>query len=369
MRESSPQPALADAGVAAPGGGVESSRRSAFNNPVTTVTPPRRSVAEIKDEQTKGADTLDDADALVDDSGVPGADLQDASFYSEALGREMPYAVYLPAAYLAAPDERFPVLYMLHGAGGNYTEWTAFGLTDAATQLMGDGLLRPFIIVMPEGEKSYWANGLAGDGLNWGDYVVHDLVSYIDATYRTIPERESRAIGGDSRGGFGALYLAFTYRDVFGIAGAHSPSLSDLDGIEEPLVDQETFASYDPVRLAEDLFWWDAPWVWLDVGADDDWLPAVDFLDRTLTGRYIYHRFSIYSGGHTQDYWSGDVVDYLLFYGAAFANGLPYLALPMPEFVPEATPEPVASVEPAPAPEDNDAAASPQPVASPAQVG
>lgn len=349
VRETSPQTALADSASGAPAS-ANSARRAAFNNPVTTVTPPRKSVAELTGTGSGAASVQDDARARLDEASANEPDLRDASFYSAALDREMPYAVYLPAEYFAEPEERFPVLYMLHGAGGNYTEWASFGLTTAATGLMADGLIRPFIIVMPEGEKSYWADGLAGDGLNWGDYIVHDLVGHIDTTYRTIPERESRAIGGDSRGGFGALYLAFTYTDLFGVAGGHSPSLSDLDGIEDPLVDQEAFASYDPVRLAEDMFWWNSPWVWLDVGAEDDWLPAVDFLDRTLTGRYIDHRFSIYSGGHTQDYWSGDVADYLLFYGDAFANGVPYLALPQPEPAPEpaqtAAPEPEAVVEP-----------------------
>jgi enterochelin esterase-like enzyme len=357
IRETSPRTALADSGANAPASQA-SARRAAFNNPVTTVTPPRNSVAQVQEEQSGTAGILNNAGAPPAEASFSAPELRDASFYSEALGREMPYAVYLPARYFTEPEERFPVLYMLHGAGGNYTEWAAFGLTAAATRLTADGLLQPFIIIMPEGEKSYWANGLAGDGLNWGDYIVRDLVSHVDSTYRTIPGRESRAIGGDSRGGFGALYLAFTYPTVFGIAGGHSPSLSDLDGIEDPLVDQETFATYDPVRLAEGMFWWNAPWVWLDVGMDDDWRPAVDFLDRTLTGRYINHRYTEYSGGHTQDYWSGDVSDYLFFYGDAFANGVPYLALPMPE--PEPFPEP--TVEPAPdesAPAPVDAAPPP----------
>jgi enterochelin esterase-like enzyme len=263
----------------------------------------------------------------------------------------MPYAVYLPAAYFANPDQRFPVLYMLHGAGGNYTEWASFGLTTAATRLMADGLLAPFIVIMPEGERSYWADGLAGDGLAWGDYIATDLVSYVDANYRTIPERNARAIGGESRGGFGALYLALTYTGVFGVAGGHSPSLSDLDGIEEPLVDEDTFAwNYDPVRLAEEIDPATAPWIWLDIGADDDWLTAVEFLDRTLNARYIAHRYLVYTGGHTQDYWSSDVSDYLLFYGQAFANGVPaaLVRLPDPEWVePGVAAEPAAEAPPA----------------------
>ncbi|MFN8640064.1 MAG: alpha/beta hydrolase-fold protein [Dehalococcoidia bacterium] len=88
-----------------------------------------------------------------DDS--PG--LHERTFWSNALGREMPYSVYLPPGYDPTSPRRYPVLYMLHGLGGNHLEeWTGYGLIDTATALIA-GELPPMIIVLPEGEDGYWS--------------------------------------------------------------------------------------------------------------------------------------------------------------------------------------------------------------------
>ena len=84
------------------------------------------------------------------------------------------------------------------------------------------------IIVLPQGDKGYWVDN-ANDGPRWGEYLSHDLVNIIDTSYRTLRTPDSRAIGGLSMGGYGALYQAFTHPDIFGVVGAHSPSLHRWD--------------------------------------------------------------------------------------------------------------------------------------------
>lgn len=174
------------------------------------------------------------------------------------------------------------------------------------------------IIVMPEGGRGYWADGFSGLGEDWATYVVNDLVPHIDATYRTLPAPSERAIGGLSRGGFGALYLAFTHPDVFGIAGAHSPSLPDYGGIEYPVITAAQFGAYDPIALAARLDPADAPKIRLDIGLADDWRPAVEILDRTLTAHGIPHTLVEGEGGHLQEYWTANSEDYLRYYSGAF---------------------------------------------------
>jgi enterochelin esterase-like enzyme len=241
---------------------------------------------------------------------------------SAVLGRAMPYAIYLPPSYETDPERRFPVVYQLHGAGGQYTEWTTYGLPQTAGEMMERGELTEFIIVMPEGGTGYWANGLGGDGEQWADYLLGDVVPYVDATYRTVPDAADRAIGGLSRGGFGALYLAFTHPSVFSIVAANSPALPGRAAdIEGPSVPEDEFADFDPVELARNLNAEAAPHIWLDIGDLDDWRPGVQLLDSVLSEEGVEHELSIGDGGHTQEYWTARAPDYLRFYSSQFAGG------------------------------------------------
>jgi len=306
--------------------GSAESRREAYNNPVTTVTPPRASLQVTSSPVDTGRAALQQASA---DSGeidpefaVVAGSLSESTIESGALGQTMPFAIYLPPSYASGPVRRFPVLYLLHGAGGRYTEWSVYGLPQKAAEMMADGTLTEFIVVMPEGGRGYWANGLSGDGEAWADYVIDDLVPFIDSTYRTIPQAPERAIGGLSRGGFGALYLAFTHPDVFGIVGANSPSLpGDSTGVEAVRVSAEELPSFDPVEIARHMDVTSAPKIWIDVGNEDDWQPAVKLLDSVLTGRGVPHEFSVGDGGHLQEYWIARTPEYLDFYGRAFEDG------------------------------------------------
>jgi S-formylglutathione hydrolase FrmB len=139
---------------------------------------------------------------------------------------------------------------MLHGAGGHYSEWVDYGLAETADELIREGKIGPLIVVFPQGDASYWTNHAAEDSERWGDYVLADVVGHTDATYRTLPGPRGRAIGGLSMGGVAALHLAFNHPDVFGAAGAHSPSLRIFEESAAFTTDAEQFARNDPLRLA-----------------------------------------------------------------------------------------------------------------------
>ncbi|MEP7216668.1 MAG: alpha/beta hydrolase-fold protein, partial [Anaerolineaceae bacterium] len=192
------------------------------------------------------------------------------------------------------------------------------GLPRTAAERMEAGQLWQMIIVMPEGGRGYWANSLTGEGEPWADYVINDLIPFIDKSYRTFPQASQRAVGGLSRGGSGALYLALTHPEVFSIVGAHSPSLPDYAGIESPAISESDFPLYDPIEIARNVDPARAPRIWLDVGDADDWRPAVELLDHTLTARGIPHAFSEGDGGHLQEYWIARTPEYLQFYAEAF---------------------------------------------------
>jgi enterochelin esterase-like enzyme len=246
--------------------------------------------------------------------------LQEDWFHSAALNRDMPYLIYLPPDY-DATGQRYPVVYMLHGRGGDRSELISFGLADRADEGMMSGALQPMIVVMPQGDTNFFANNSAG-GPRWGDYLYQDVVAQIDGHYRTLTSRSSRAVGGYSMGGWGALHQAFTHPDVFGVVGAHSPSLRPDDGSLPFLGTGADFASKDPLSLAKTLPVKDLSSlrIWLDIGQDDEWLPHVLVLHQTLVARGIPHRWELLPGTHLYTYWTLHMPDYLRYYSDALAS-------------------------------------------------
>jgi enterochelin esterase-like enzyme len=243
--------------------------------------------------------------------------IRQVTFHSRALDRDMPYLVYLPPGYISTTDQqRYPVLYLLHGSSQRIDEWLSYGVAEVADRMITAQELRPMLIVMPLGDGGYWVDHADG-GPKWGEYVATDLVQQVDATLRTVPEAKGRAIGGLSMGGYGALELAFTNPQIFGRVGAHSPSLHP-EGTLSILGSGQDFAARDPVSLATTADGLDNLGIWLDVGASDPWLARVVKLDEALNARGINHAWTLGEGGHDGSYWQPRVPSYLRFYNAGF---------------------------------------------------
>ena len=149
--------------------------------------------------------------------------LETAEFYSPAVGRSMKFDIVLPPGYRDS-KERYPVLYLLHGYMQNYTIWGRnLGAAFYARNL-GD-----LILVLPDGGNTWFVNYAAsenGQRDNWEDYLVGDLIQYVDQNFRTIATREGRAIGGLSMGGYAAFTLALRHPDLFVSMGSTSGALS-----------------------------------------------------------------------------------------------------------------------------------------------
>lgn len=250
--------------------------------------------------------------------------IEERTFFSAALGRTMRYSLYLPPDY-ADPDsaERYPVLYLLHGRGDSHQSWTDYGLATQADRLIGAGVIPPLLIAMPEGESGYWADHVS-DGPRWGTYVSRDLVAEIDSSLRTIPTRSGRAIGGISMGGHGALQLAVRHPATFSVVGAHSVALRTREIAPAFLGAGADFEARDPTTLysqrsqaAHSLQ------IWIDIGADDPWLPAATRFHSQLMDQDITHEWIVQPGGHDPGYWRAHLADYLTFYGRALRDAVP----------------------------------------------
>jgi enterochelin esterase-like enzyme len=142
--------------------------------------------------------------------------------YSAALGRDFPFAIYLPNGY-ARSEQRYPVLYLLHGAGGDEMAWEKEGgIKATADLLIHRGEIPPSIIVMPGCKDCWWVDG-AVDKAETAFWT--DLVPAIERRYRTIEAREGRFLAGLSAGGYGAVRFAMKYPDRIAAAAALSPAV------------------------------------------------------------------------------------------------------------------------------------------------
>jgi S-formylglutathione hydrolase len=138
-------------------------------------------------------------------------------------------AIYLPPGYESG-TKRYPVLYLLHGIGGSFEDWTKhWDLRGSMDRIifMGEA---PFIVVMPNGGNSlgggfYVDSPVSG---NWETFLLRELIPRVDAEFRTMPAAASRGIAGHSMGGFGALRMAMRYPDLFSAVYAMSPCCLDV---------------------------------------------------------------------------------------------------------------------------------------------
>jgi enterochelin esterase-like enzyme len=157
---------------------------------------------------------------------VPYGRVVSGTLVSRALhGARRPYFIYLPPGYDQPRfrRERYPVVYLLHGAPGEAHDWVWGGkINVVADRLIAACRITPTIIMMPDGngglerDSQYvnrW-NGKEDDAT----YIVRDVVSFVDRHFRTLPDPRSRAIMGNSEGGYGAVNLAVQHPDVFAIA-------------------------------------------------------------------------------------------------------------------------------------------------------
>lgn len=140
---------------------------------------------------------------------------EDISFSSKELGGTMSFNILLPADYLSKPEKRYPVVYMLHGFGDSRKAWNDqyLRVESKVKELESQGL-ESMIYVFPDGNNSYYCNFYDGS-YNYMDMFVNELVPYVDRVYRTLPDRQHRAVIGYSMGGFGAMVLPEKHPETF----------------------------------------------------------------------------------------------------------------------------------------------------------
>ena len=237
------------------------------------------------------------------------ASVQKIKIYSEAMNKEIPATLILPDSYESG-EGNYPVTYLLHGAGGTHTLWA--GATDA--RRLADEY--DMIILCPDGgDTSWYFDSPIDPTYQYETHVARECVDYMDTNYRTRPERGSRAIGGLSMGGHGALYLAIRHRDVFGISVAISAGVDirpfpDNWDIKKRLGDikthPENWEANAVINLAKELKDNDLAIV-IDCGRDDFFLKVNRALHEQLLEDGISHIYEEHAGGHNIEYWRASI--------------------------------------------------------------
>lgn len=259
-------------------------------------------------------------------------------FDSELMGAEVRYSVYLPPDYERSARS-YPIVYLLHGLGGDETAWIQRGEIDRLLdEAIGRGSVPPTIVVMPDGGRSWYVD--SADGTTpWESMFLRELMPHVESAYRVRAVRDYRAIAGLSMGGFGALTLSMRHPDLFAGAVALSAGvvtegmllgaerydevfalpfgrpgatgqdrLTDHWRAREP---SQLVATVDPEPLRSVRYW-------IDCG-DDDFLSTQNGeLHAMMLEHEIPHEYRVRDGGHTWKYWRDGIVDGLAYVGRGF---------------------------------------------------
>jgi putative tributyrin esterase len=243
-------------------------------------------------------------------SAPRSAVFHDDSLRSAALGRLIKYRVLLPQGYDRSA-KRFPVLYLLHGLDGHYDDWST------RTQLAERAHALPLIVVMPEGEDSWYTNAADGSG-RFEDYVANDLIRDVESKYFVIRARYGRAIAGLSMGGYGAIKIALKHPGLFVAAGSLSGAFDAADpefAKSFPPHTEEMGRIFGPpdgeTRRANDVFVLAAaansnggPALYMDCGESDSFLAANRTFVDIVQKRGFTYEYHETPGAHAWDYWN-----------------------------------------------------------------
>lgn len=266
----------------------------------------------------------------------PAARVETIQFQSKLNNSTLPYKVVLPPNYASpqARTTRYPVLYLLHGLTGHYSDWTSrTRLAEYATEY-------EMIIVTPEGNNGWYTDSATMPSDKYETYILQELIPDVRNRYRTIETREARAIAGLSMGGYGALKFGVKYPDMFVFVASMSGALSAASWTEQDLRGHESvwrslvtvFGPPDSaLRAANDLHKLyrelpadrlaALPYLYLDCGTEDRLLQSSRVLADILLARKVPHEYRELPGVHNWNYWDRQVVEVLRIAGEKMNAG------------------------------------------------
>ncbi len=258
---------------------------------------------------------------------------------SAALNRDVKYAVYLPYDYETS-DRNYPVVYLLHGYTDDHTGWLQFGeINRYADKAIADGIIPPVIIVMPNGDSSWYINSYDGKE-NYEDFFIKEFMPAIERTYHIKAEKKYRGIAGLSMGGYGTLIYSLKYPELFAAAAPLSAAVFDDDavtttpdnryegtfgqlygrGLKEKARLNDAWYKNSVLKIVEKKSTDELRKVryWIDCGDDDFLTKGNCLLHIALSAKNVPHEYRVRDGAHNWTYWRTGITDALKFIGDSF---------------------------------------------------
>lgn len=236
--------------------------------------------------------------------------------------KKIPNLVVTPAGY-PMQKQSYAVLYLLHGAGNDFTEW--FKRVDIGKYADNYGI----IIVCPDGGRTSWYFDSPVDStMKYETYVAKELVSYIDTSYKTLPKRNMRAIAGLSMGGHGAFYLSFRHQDLWGAAGSMAggvdirpfPNNWDIaKRLGEYSQNQENWEKNTVINQLHLIAGKKIALIF-DCGNSDFFCDANRRLHQKMLEMNIPHTYIERPGAHDEKYWETTIKYQLFFFNEFFSR-------------------------------------------------
>ncbi|WP_293881388.1 alpha/beta hydrolase [Sphingobacterium sp. UBA1498] len=240
---------------------------------------------------------------------------------SHSMNKGIKTVVILPQNY--SKEINYPVLYLLHGYSGNYSNWIKNSSMGALVDQYG------YVVVCPDGGFGSWYWDMPNDkNYQYETFVSKELVEYIDQHYSTIKTRDGRAITGLSMGGHGALSLAIKHQDIYGAAGSTAGGV-DFRPFPMNWEIKDRIGNYADVPQE-----WDSRVVinmvpklvnnklrlMIDCGKEDFFYAVNVALHDKLMYHNINHTFVTSEGGHNWEYWSRSIVYQMAFFKGYFGE-------------------------------------------------
>ncbi len=241
----------------------------------------------------------DPVDSIVEKrEDIPHGKLEMIDYESKTVGTTRKLNVYTPPGY--SPEKKYPVLYLLHGIGGDETEWQRFATPDVLfDNLIADGKAGPMIVVMPNGraQKKDRAEGnvmaSASAFAVFERDLLDDVIPAIESRYSVQADREHRALAGLSMGGGQSLNFGLTNLDTFAWVGGFS-SAPNTKAPEELIP--------DPEKTKKQL-----ELLWLSCGNKDGLIGISQRLQRYLKEHEVPHIWNVDSYGHDGTHWRNNL--------------------------------------------------------------
>ena len=238
------------------------------------------------------------------------------------MNREVKVVYILPDKAVAGNPQACPVIYLLHGYGGNARTW--MGVKPELPRIADE---KGVIFACPDGKNSWYWDSPRNKDYRYESFVAKELVEYIDKNFATKADRSGRVITGLSMGGHGGMWLSIRHQDIFGGGGSMSGGLDIRPfpdswnmkaRLGEYASNKEVWDNHTVINQLDRLKDGSLAII-IDCGADDFFLQVNKAAHEALLKRGIGHDFIIRPGAHNPRYWN-NAIDYQVLFFKKFFN-------------------------------------------------